>query len=439
MRLQSNMKPWFGDSTTALYHGDSLQVLRCLPSNSVQCVVTSPPYFGLRDYGVPGQIGLEQTLDEYITTLVTVCSEVRRVLRSDGVMFLNIGDSYAGSWCEQGRPQGNGEMNGRSVASARQIAAHPKFTGMTGVRGKEKGIKAKDLMGVPWELAFSLRSSGWYLRSEIIWSKRSPMPESVRDRPTKAHEQVFVLSKSQRYFWDVVGSQESASGKWSGGSRQKYIEDQHFRTKTGLDSIPPVTTRNMRSVWSLSSYPLKSAHFAAFPPELVRRCLTAGVSEKGCCSKCGKPWQRIVEKHRVPTRPGTNSKINRASVHDVSPYESQAGSVVGNRDARRHVTEVVTTGWHPACKCDPLADGCNESLNGGYLPEPCTVLDPFHGAGTTWKVCQRLGLKYIGIELNEEYLKLSVERPPVHFPHEKRRSSRAAKANQKDPDQMELF
>lgn len=432
------MKPWFSDSTTALYHGDSLQVLRGLPSNSVQCVVTSPPYYALRDYGVDGQIGLEETPELFIAKLVDLFKEVRRILRSDGTCWVNMGDSYAND--------------------------------------SKNGVKPKDMLCIPWMLALALRSDGWYLRQDIVWHKKSPMPESVRDRCCKAHEYIFLLTKSQRYFYDHIGSQEPTTGNAhargnglnakaksvpGGDHRNRPKQNESF--SSAVNAI--VATRNMRSVWSLASYALKSAHFAAYPPELVRRCLLAGVSQKGCCPNCGKPWIRITERTRRPTRPGVNNKQhfcsgrqsgsgthltqvhNTPESHPKSKHDSMADrgatpfrpTEFGNRDPYRHVTEVVTTGWHPACKCDPLADGCNESLKGGYLPEPCTVLDPFHGAGTTWKVCQRLGLKYIGIELNEEYLKLSVERPPVHFPHEKRRSSRAAKANQKDPDQMELF
>jgi hypothetical protein len=276
-------------------------------------------------------------------------------------------------------------------------------------------LKQKDLIGIPWVVAFALRADGWYLRSEIIWAKRSPMPESVTDRPTKAHEQIFLFSKSKRYFWDLIGSHETAVGDHHGNKTHKQktfyqgTGDNHFRRANGLLNIDAVTTRNMRSVWSLSAYPLKSAHFAAFPPELVRRCLSAGVSPHGACAVCGAPWTRIVEKRRVPTRSGADSKVNRASQHDESPYESHSGMVVGNRDPQRHCTETVTTGWQPACKC------------GSLERKPCVVLDPFNGAGTTWKTCQRLGLDYIGIDLNADYLQLSVDRPAVTFPHERKK------------------
>lgn len=368
----------------------------------MQCCVTSPPYWALRDYGVDGQLGLEATPEQFVDNLVTLFREVKRVLRDDGTLWLNIGDSYAtnGGNCEYGSSDG---FVHRASGPIRRPAA---------------ALKPKDMIGVPWLLAFAMRADGWYLRQDIIWHKKSPMPESVRDRCTKAHEYIFLFSKSKRYFWDLFGSQEQSAGKASGNRSHKYADgsEQH-RTKKNLGTWDGGSKRNMRSVWTLSSYPLKSAHFAAYPPELVRRCLSAGVSPHGACSQCGKPFERITEKHRVPTRSGASSKVNRASQHDDSPYEDHSGMVVGNRDPQRHCTEVKTVGWQPGCKCESTER------------KPCVVLDPFHGAGTTWKVCQRLGLRYIGIELNAEYLQLSIERPAVHFPHEhKAKRPRKAKS-----------
>lgn len=416
------MEAWFEDERTKLYCGDSLAVLRELPDESVQCCVTSPPYWALRDYGVEGQLGCESTPEEYVQKLVLIFSELRRVMRNDGVLFLNLGDSYAAGGKlgpsragTQSTLGGSSDYQDRARGSQLPAGLHEtqRRAGAIG-RAWQKappGLKQKDLVGIPWMVAFALRADGWYLRSEIIWGKRNPMPESVTDRPTKSHEQVFVLSKSKTYFWDSIGSQEQAIVGNNGSqmcSGKKAVTQHRQGKQHRIDSA----TRNMRSVWMLSSYPLKSAHFAAFPPELVRRCLATGVAEFGCCSSCKTPYTRIIEKRRIPTRPGTASKVNRASQHDNSPANLQNGMVVGNRDAQRHCTEKVTVGWTPSCECVQNA------------PMPCVVLDPFHGAGTTWKVCQRLGLRYVGIELNPEYLQLSVDRPAVHFPHERARKPR---------------
>jgi hypothetical protein len=282
-----------------------------------------------------------------------------------------------------------------------------------------EGLKAKDLIGIPWMVAFALRADGWYLRQDIIWHKKSPMPESVRDRCTKAHEYIFLFTKSQRYFYDLVGSQEETTGNAHSRGHGVNVKAKAAgqvprlgvkQNESFSAAVAQITTkRNMRSVWPLAAFPLKEAHFAAYPPELVRRCLSAGVSPHGACAVCGAPWTRMVEKRRVPTRSGADSKVNRASQHDEIPYETR-GMVVGNRDTQRHCTETITTGWQPTCKC------------GSPERKPCVVLDPFNGAGTTWKTCQRLGLDYIGIDLNTDYLQLSVDRPGVMFPHEKKKS-----------------
>lgn len=410
------MTPWYQDQSATLYHGNSLDVLRTLPDCSVQCCVTSPPYWALRDYGVEGQLGLEDTPEQFVEGMVTLFHEVRRVLRDDGTLWLNIGDSYNAN-------QGNGfnaHFHSRPHLRENEVSqrAIPE-SGRNTAKKRPERLKPKDLVGVPWLLAFAMRDDGWYLRQDIIWHKKSPMPESVRDRCTKSHEYIFLFSKSAKYFYDLVGSQEETTGnahsRGHGINIKAKANGQVPRlgvkqNESFSAAVAQITAkRNMRSVWPLAAFPLKSAHFAAYPPELVRRCLSAGVSPQGACAVCGAPWTRIVEKRRVPTRSGADSKVNRASQHDESPYESHSGMVVGNRDPQRHCTETVTTGWQPACKCESLER------------KPCVVLDPFNGAGTTWKTCQRLGLDYIGIDLNADYLQLSVDRPAVHFPHERKK------------------
>ena len=345
------MTHWYQDQSATLYCGDSLEVLRRLPDCSIQCCVTSPPYYALRDYGVEGQLGCESAPQLYVDCLVSIFEEVRRVLRDDGTLFLNIGDSYAAGGKLGPSRQGNnstlqGAQGYQDAGRGSQLPAGLHETQrQAGAVGRAwakppAGMKCKDLIGIPWMVAFALRDAGWYLRSEIVWAKRSPMPESVTDRPTKAHEQVFLFAKSRKYFWDLIGSQEQSVNSISGNTTPgKYtdmrIEGGEYRRKVNLHKVGPSATRNMRSVWSLSSYPLKAAHFAAFPPELVRRCLSAGVSPHGACASCGKPYERIVEKKRSPTRSGAASKVNRASQNGDSPYEDHSGMVVGNRDPQR--------------------------------------------------------------------------------------------------------
>jgi DNA modification methylase len=242
-----------------------------LPNCSVQCVVTSPPYFGLRDYGVNGQIGLEQSPAEYVAQLVLVFNEVRRVLRDDGVCWLNIGDSYASTSTYNAPRTSAGEF-GRVQSSQQPTCGTPD------------GFKPKDLLGIPWRVAFALQDAGWYLRSDIIWSKPNPMPESVTDRPTKAHEYVFLLTKLARYFYDAKAVAELAL---NGGEVVQLGEKSFSRGQAAgagiaasgngtKDAYTVKNTRNLRSVWQIATQPYSGAHFATMPPELARRCIKAG-------------------------------------------------------------------------------------------------------------------------------------------------------------------
>lgn len=265
-----------------IHVGDCLQSLRAIPEQSVHCCVTSPPYFGLRDYGVDGQIGLEQNPEEYIAKMVEVFREVRRVLRDDGTLWLNIGDSYASN------PASGG------VQTSKMTGGEHKRTPSTRKYTRPDGLKPKDLIGIPWMLAFALRADGWYLRQDIIWNKPNPMPESVRDRCTKAHEYVFLLSKSERYFFDSEAMKEPAVGGLPGNKKHKHQQayeagDDRLRTKAGLTDYcarvaadPSLAeTRNRRSVWTVATQPYKGAHFATFPPALIKPCILAGCPAGG--------------------------------------------------------------------------------------------------------------------------------------------------------------
>ena len=243
--------------------GDCAKALKTLPEGSVDCCVTSPPYYGLRDYGHEGQVGLELTPEMYINKLVSAFREVRRVLRDDGTLWVNIGDSYAS------RHSGNcGYKDGRTNRRERLAVNCPE------------GMKDKDLIGIPWMLAFALRADGWYLRQDIIWHKTNPMPESVRDRATKAHEYIFLLSKSRKYYFDSEAFKEDAvSVQGSGNKARKQRPDaETLRIGAQAGSVPwvPNGKRNRRSVWQVATKPYKGGHFATFPPDLIEPCILAG-------------------------------------------------------------------------------------------------------------------------------------------------------------------
>lgn len=277
-----------------IYNESNLVTMARMPDNFIDCVVTSPPYFGLRDYGVEGQIGLEDTPDEYVGKMVEVFTEVRRVLKPEGTLWLNIGDSYNGSGQDSGKKIGSISQNiagkGRLVGDA-----HPT----KGI--KIKGLKAKDLIGIPWRVAFALQSSGWWLRQDIIWAKPNPMPESVTDRCTKAHEYIFLLSKSAKYYFDNEAIKEdSVEENWQSrltresnksaptdkvdGIRTRSTFGNRNGELNGLHSGNEyfhTGKRNKRSVWSVTTKPFPEAHFATFPEDLIVDCIRAGCPTNG--------------------------------------------------------------------------------------------------------------------------------------------------------------
>lgn len=269
--------------------GDAMERLKELPDESVNCCVTSPPYWGLRDYGVDGQIGLEDTPEIYVSRLVGVLHEVRRVLRSDGTLWLNLGDSYAG-----------GGMGGGGKESSTLVRTH--HDERPGCRGDWKRntptCKPKDLIGIPWRVAFALQADGWWLRSDIIWAKPNPMPESVTDRPTKSHEYVFLLSKSERYYYDAKAIQEKAlyggltvgayapPGQEPHSNARTSVERGGFNGKTntleGREAFRSIKDyRNKRTVWTIPTQPYADAHFAIFPEALIEPCILAGCPQGG--------------------------------------------------------------------------------------------------------------------------------------------------------------
>ncbi|HEY1808835.1 MAG TPA: site-specific DNA-methyltransferase [Acidobacteriaceae bacterium] len=415
--------------------GHVLEELAVLADESVQCVVTSPPYWGLRDYGVAGQIGLEANPQEYIAKMVRIFGEVRRVLRADGTCWVNMGDSYCNTdkW-------GGGKSGNTGKHSIAEDGSVPSWT----VRSKKDpipGIKPKDLLGMPWRLAFALQEDGWYLRQDIIWAKPNPMPESVSDRCTKAHEYIFLLSKSEDYFFDAEAIKEKCStnthARGGGVNPKAKKEGQHSRMRvdrdprhttprkdrtahagmsiqSGLARVknhhPPrakqnesfaaavtniVTHRNKRSVWTMATQPFREAHFATFPIALPSHCIKAGTSAKGACAVCGAPLSRIVEAYDTgarqkladgwDTEPGSHGTIHR-----------RQGRTDGEGD--QPVIAYRTIGWRDCCTL----------FGAGAIPS--VVLDPFSGSATTGVAALRLGRSYIGIELNPEYAAMARRR-----------------------------
>lgn len=257
-----------------ILQGDALEVLKTLPDGSVQTCITSPPYFGLRDYGVQGQIGLEESPDQFVQSLVEVFREVRRVLRDDGTLWLNLGDSYAG-----------GGQGGHADGKVNKAVKYPHLK-----KPSDIGLKAKDLIGIPWRVAFALQADGWYLRQDIIWAKPNPMPESVTDRCTKAHEYIFLLSKSPRYYFDAdaiktpwverpsdIRRSIEGSPKYNG----KHANGYNGNTTDGGVIGDARKGANKRSVWTVTTKPYKGAHFATFPPDLIEPCVLAGAPVGG--------------------------------------------------------------------------------------------------------------------------------------------------------------
>jgi DNA modification methylase len=335
---------------------------------------------------VDQQLGLEATPDQYVANMVDVFREVRRVLRRDGTCWVNLGDSYASG--EVGRVDAPNKAPGLAATQCARSDRRIK---------QQTGLKPKDLVGIPWRVAFALQADGWYLRSDIVWSKPNPMPESVTDRPTKAHEYVFLLTRSPRYFFDADAVRET----YTPDNRTKRVHDH--ATDGGHDNYANMnggkerwahSGRNIRSVWEIATQPYPEAHFATFPEALPERCIKAGTSERGCCPVCGAPWEREVENEKVDIPGG-------AKLADyTSPKGDAAAATLRAPSPPRYARVSTTTLWRPTCVC---AGVVNPAV-------PCTVLDPFMGSGTTALVARRLGRRSIGVELNPEYAALCARR-----------------------------
>lgn len=407
-------EPFYQDAFITLFCGDVRKIGPLLPAEVVQCVVTSPPYYNLRNYNVQGQLGLETTPVAYVRTMVRVFAKLQRTMRKGASLYLNMGDSYWGS--------GKG-LNQDGTHSSVNSPTDKQFTNKGSLKTKVSkypdncGLKDKDLMGMPWRLAFGLQKFGWWLRSEIIWFKKNPMPESVEDRPTKAHEQIFLLANAAKYFYDAEAIKERAGenthprramldqskavGGWAYGAddhaaiahAQPKAKGKKFgehgvgvRNNTSfMDGISDniLATRNARSVWDIPTKPYPEAHFATFPPEIPERCIKAGTSEYGQCAKCGKPWNRIVEKARdISSWKGSEFDVGKTAIHQLGRAQknrdrsfdwSRNGKEDSGSTLDGEIPQTTTVGWRQTCKCF--------DVDGGEVPqvEPQVVLDPFAG------------------------------------------------------------
>ena len=448
--------------------GDCRKILADMEPGSVQCCITSPPYFGLRDYnleplvwggkadcehdwgafGPPhhpgqveqtkwknaeaagagqtalsgqtcqrcsawrGQLGLEPTPDLYLAHIVECFGAVKRVLRDDGTLWLNIGDCYAAQLGQRKPTDAAGPKQRSNTASTTTPSRHVE------------GLKPKDLVMMPARVALALQADGWWLRSDIIWSKPNPMPESVTDRPTSAHEHIFLLTKSAQYFYDAEAVREN----WTSGRddmRHKgvrtglaYLQDGladnskkprktdkqrgHSRRHAGFNDRWDAMTkaeqqsvgRNLRNVWEIATAPFPKAHFATFPPKLVEPCIKAGTSEKGCCPECGSQWVREVESQRNGQDWNRN---NRDGGNRLAVGRSASDSMPSD------YVQPKTIGWSPSCACKPV-------LAGGSPNFSCTILDLFAGSGTVGLVADRLGRDAILIDQSQDYCDMARSR-----------------------------
>jgi DNA modification methylase len=411
----------------ALANADSRRIP--LSDQSAQCVITSPPYWGLRDYGHSDQIGLEATPALYVASIVSVMREVYRVLKDDGVLWLNLGDSYAGGKGQSGtrgaENQEGRNKRGESLNRGYQTLGGAKQTKPTDDKAalRSSGLKPKDLVGIPWRVAFALQDDGWYLRSDIIWHKLNPMPESVTDRPTKSHEYVFLLTKQARYFYDAEAIKETSETiqgprPFGGAGNGKQNTERHDYMYQGDNG-----TRNRRSVWTIATSPYSGAHFATFPPALVEPMVLAGTSARGECPVCGKAWVRVVEDS--PEYAAVKARMIGKTHEDTSKELERGKQQSWGRDKARVTQDVNTVGWRPQCDCaradwywcedcnisKPISElthgcpQCGETMTPApYDPVPQIVLDPFAGSGTVGQVCRSSGRSFVGFDLSLKYL-----------------------------------
>ena len=448
------MQAVYDDTIVKIYNCSALELP--LPDGSVQCVVTSPPYWGLRKYDGEqniiwggnsscdhkwgeeiirpnahsagetnpgkegytkdknqwsktarqfcsacgawrGAFGLEPSIKMYIEHTSLILLELRRVLRPDGVVFWNVGDSYASGKGTCYNPGGgNNSLEGH--ANLKEHEAYPLDRGNKSTL-EAQGLKPKDLCLIPQRVAIAAQDDGWWVRSIIIWSKPNPMPESVTDRPTDSHEYIIMLTKSARYYWDQEAVKEPTNG--TAHNRGNGVNPKS-KYPSGWESAPGshhlnkgrYPHRNIRTVWEINTQPYPEAHFATFPEELPQRCILSATPPKSCAS-CGAPWKRIIEKPLVPHDGDTQCK----NADDQGNTKRLASSRQAARErGGEYISEVKTLGWQPTCKCETTET------------RPALVVDPFGGSGTTGKVAKALGRNAVLADISKEYCELAKKR-----------------------------
>jgi len=463
--------PIFWPSDNPCLISEVIEGLKKLPDKSIHCIVTSPPYWGVRDYGtatweggnpecnhkknhfgsnpsekqlsnhgsegnariiyndicgkcgairIDNQLGLEETPQLYVQNLVKVFHEIWRILRDDGIVWLNLGDCYAGN-------RENSTKSSNAICGNTIIDCCVKFNKVS------EGFKPKDRIGIPHRVIFALQDEGWYWRDEIVWNKPNAMPESVNDRTTKSHEFIFSLTKYNKYYYDHVAIMEPA--EYDGRKKTTNNGSIKFKNGTYLPNEKKNTmhensherwqkndngnfVRNKRSVWSINTKSFKGSHFATFPPELPELCIKAGTSEKGCCPKCGNPWERIIVKEHI----GSSEKRGAYKVGNSDKSQGNVYNIPHKIATKQYL------GWKPNCNCynieiiedppkKPLEENKYETwkndMTNWYIKfellnkiyetletNPCIVLDPFAGSGTTINVAEKLGRIGLGIDLN---------------------------------------
>ena len=389
--------------------GNCLDKIQELDDNSIDCVVSSPPYWGLRDYGVEGQLGLEKTYQEHIKNIVEIFRAMKPKLKETATIWLNYGDSYAAT------------VNGTKVKDIknddRGFVDKP-FSTIQGV------LKPKDLVMIPNRIAIALQDDGWWIRSEIIWHKPNPMPESVKDRPTSAHEKIWLITKSKKYYYDadairVPQKQDSIAraGRdvWknnktdSGNYSIPNVDSAKKLNQKVLDTVAEgkIPMANKRNVWTVTTKPFKGAHFATFPKDLIEPCIKAGCPEK-ICVECGKPYIRKIKignynkEYQKSCGGNVDGKYTGKSTKNYKGAKAQNPSETKKR-ILESLREKIDLGLHKNCECNTQ----------DY--KPGIVLDPFGGSGTTGIVSKHLKRKAILIELNEEYISIAKKRINKEF------------------------
>ena len=382
-----------------IYQGDALEVLKTFPDNSINCCCTSPPYWSCRDYHAEGQMGMEESPLLYVSKLGDIFDEVRRVIRSDGVCYLNIGDIYTPQSSHKGGTfydKFKGEDNWGERSSAKDYI--PSWG------------KHKELVGLPWMVAFELQRRGWYLRQDIIWAKRNPMPLSMKDRYTSSHEYIFMLTKSKNYWFkqqfeplnDPKATSKNATNKKEGYNNATY-------SGFSYDAEDYPMGRNMRDVWYLSTKPYKGAHFATYPIDIPLRAINSGCPLK-ICDSCGEPvkvaYQKVEEFASTEEKETITEwmracgadkdlKYNGESTKDYSANKAQDASKTKQR---------ILEGMSKPKKWVESPCNCGATFS------PGVVLDPFMGSGTTAVAAKQVGVNFVGIDLNPEYIKLAYDR-----------------------------